>query len=526
MRLVLEESAMPLSGEDVFNYAGINFRLDKPLFSGEMLDERRIKADAGNPSAEDPDMRNAYVSFAFLPPHNREFAAFTRQHLGQQLAISLDNHIEHVGVIQSEISDAAVLTGHFTLDQAKDAAVLLKSGTLPVSLKMVALSTVGPSLGEEVRARGEKALLLSLLLLILLLFTVYFHRAWFLVTGSLSLLCLLALLLLLAAAFQFTLDTAGIAGLVLSMAMGLDAFIIVFESLEPKLKTFTLEELTRFGDVVAAKSYSFRQQGAVLFHPNLVIILIAVLLLNSDRLKSFAQFMCLGIGASVATIFTTRQLLLHLSPMAGQRRPDPVSWIRSFRPGLFRFRRQYLSAFFIVCAAYLVTARFSPSMAIRLGSDFEPGAQILCSASSEQLVDAAIKSAQSQYPSSEIRYQTLNAGRGPSTRYLVTVAIPSVAQSSAGHEVERSSLPSFGEEHSDASAPPLRQSAPMERSTSVVPTSAVPAAASLIRFLQANQVTVVNVNSIDSKVSADRLFNSPHPAPAFLFDPIILFRGV
>src|ERR1022692_48039 len=509
MRLVLEESGMPLPGEDVFSYRGLYFKLDKPRFSGEMLDERRIKADAGNPSAEDPDMRSAYITFGFLPPYNAQFSAFTRQHMGKRLAILLDNNIEHVGVMQSEITDTAVLTGHFTPDEARDAALLLKSGTLPISLKMVALSTVGPSLGEEVRARGEKALLLSLLLLVLLLFTAYFHRTWFLVAGSLSLFCLLGLLLLLAATFQFTLDTAGIAGLVLSVAMGLDAFIIVFESLEPRLNTFTSEELSRFGEVVAAKTYSFRQQGAVLLHPNIVIILIVLLLLQSDRLQSFAQFMCLGICASVITIFATRQLLFHLSAMARQRRPDPIRWIRSFRPGLFRLRRQYLTAFALLCLAYLlVFARSSPNLGIHLGSDFQPGAQILCAATNEQLVQAGLKAAQAKHPASEIRYQTLNAGQQTDSRYLVTVAIPAASQSLRKNDVEFSPLPSFGEDGKDTRTASPRPPVPTGKTIPVIQSAAAPDIVGIIKIFQANGLAILTVNSIDSKVSAERLSNS------------------
>jgi protein-export membrane protein SecD len=505
MRLVLQESKDPIPGPNVYRYEGKYLKVDQPLFSGDMLDESRIHAQPGNPQAAEPEGRSPYVDFGFRRPYDDQFRTFTRQHVSQRLAFMLDDSVVYAGRITTEIDEGASMTGGFTIDEARDTAMLLRSGTLPVALQLVGLSGIGPSLGEEVRAKGETVVLLSLFLIFLLMIVVYAHRVWFLVAGTVSLVSLLFFIAGAAAAFHFTLDTAAIAGIILSVAMGVDAFIIIFESLEPKLKHFNSLELSHVGHTVVDVIYSFRHQGFVLLHPNISIVLVVVLLLQSDRLSSFAIFMCLGIGASILTIWVTRWTLLQTATLAPNTGPDFVSWIRNVKPGLFRIRKPYLAAFAVLAIAYLVIClRSSGTLGMTLGADFTAGAQAICGTADERGLQTAIRGIEAAHPQYSVRYQRMDPGQ-TANRYLLNISIPTTPNSPALRE--NRSIAAFGDpvDHPDIGAP---VPGPSNSANKGPAGSGALAPADLIQILQANHVRLLSFDSIDSKISASRLFRS------------------
>ena len=417
-RLVLAKHDEPGSGEELFRYRGNYLELAEPQFSGDMLDERAIRVETGPTDTLDVKAMAPKIAFQFQPPHDEAFAAFTGDNVGRDLAILLDDRVEWVGVIESAIEDRGVLAGSYDLDEANDIAMLLKSGTMPVSLGVESLTAVGPSLGQEVKDLGLHALALSLLLLTALVAIAYLHRSALLVAGLASLFCLLFLIAGMAATFDLTLDVVGIAGIVLSIGMGMDAFIIVFESLESKSGNLTASRLKAHRERIARGMYSFTGEGRTLFHANATTLVVILLLLTTERLRSFALFIFAGIFASVLTIFITRTILRGTYGRIDDFGFDLLSGLRAFRPRIFRFRKVYFATVAVIFAltAFLLVTAGPGSL---LGADFKEGTQLVLTSPEESALDAAVAALEDELPGVTVRKQRM--GESGDGRYLVTL---------------------------------------------------------------------------------------------------------
>ena len=256
MSLVKEyDKEMP--GKELIYYGGKYLELEKPTFSGDMLDISSIKLQVGDGSPK--------VAFSFRSPFNKKFEEFTKNNLGKKLAILLDDKIEVIGVIKDVINTAAVLSGGYTLEQAKDHAVLLRSGNLPISLQIESMSGIGPSLGQKVKDAGFTAVLFSIFLLLFVILIVYLHRSWFLLTGMISLFTLVISIAGFVAIAKITLDFGAIAGIILSVGMGMDSLFIIFESLETQLKNFEPHQIARNVHFFVKEIYSFSNEGSCTF---------------------------------------------------------------------------------------------------------------------------------------------------------------------------------------------------------------------------------------------------------------------
>ncbi len=414
LRLVLDEHAAAVDGKKLFPYRGRHLELAPATLSGDMLDERSIRVQAGDSGTFDLAPK---VAFRFRPPHDAAFAELTGGHVGEWLAILLDDRIEWAGVIESAITDVGVLSGGYSLQQATDVAVMLRSGSLPMSLEIESLSAVGPGLGQEIRELGWKAMLLAVAALAVLVAVAYWHRGWLLIAGLTSLACLLLMIAGMVAAFGLTLDLAGIAGLILSVGMGMDAFILVFESLEA---SHSRDRAASHFDAIVRAAYSWAGEGRTLFHANATTLVVVLLLLSTERLKSFAVMMWVGISASVLTIFLTREVLRRTRGRLPGLGFEALAWLRRLRPRIFRFRKLYLAAMAIGLAAVLATA--GPSL--DLGADFEPGTQLIV-AGGEDGVRDSLAEIEKRYPELEVRSQRLESSTAEiDTRYLVTLGVP------------------------------------------------------------------------------------------------------
>jgi SecD/SecF fusion protein len=292
-------------------------------------------------------------------------------------------------VIEGAIRGNAVLAGAYTLEEAGEITQMLKSGTLPVSLDVESLSSVGPSLGQAIQEMGLLAMSLSLAMLVLLLTLSYMHRSWFLMASLCSLACLLFLITGLAAALDLTLDVVGIAGIILSVGMGMDACIIVLESLDEKLGRLGTGAITVHHDRIARAAYSFANEGRTLFHANATTLLVVALLLATERLKSFSLFMLVGIGASVLTILITREVL-----------PRTYGWV----PDL---------------GGVLLLHGTPGGPSLELGPDFRAGTQLVVVPEADKALHNALELLGERLPDVGIRHQTL--GPPEHGRYLVTV---------------------------------------------------------------------------------------------------------
>jgi SecD/SecF fusion protein len=488
-------------GADRFSYRGAPIALGPPAFSGEMLEEGSIRAATAS-SLNDLGS-GASVSFRFQSAHEEEFAEFTARNVGRQMAILIDDDVEWVGTIESAIRGTGSLEGGYSLEDATEIAMMLRAGTLPVSLSIESLEAVTPSLGREVQELGLRALCVSLFLLALLVTVAYAHRGWLLLNGLLALVTLLLLMAGLAATMGLTLDMVGIAAVILSVGMGMDGFILVFESLSARLSRDGAMARNR-SQGLSRQAYSLGSEGGALLHGNATTLLVVLLLLGNERLHSFAVFVTVGVAASVLTILLTRESL-RWTPQGLPSLPfDPLGLLRRSRWGLFRLRALFGVATLgaaLVLGGLLVS---SGPERLRLGDDFTPGSQLVVEGE-RPAVERAVAALRERLPGVSVRSQALGDVGGPaagasSDQHPTTTSSDQhpTGASSDRHPSDRhlvSLSASFGDERALLHAGGDSGGAGLE-------------ASSLLGLFEAESVRVESLHSIDGKVSAARLGSS------------------
>ncbi len=523
LRIIVNEYFEEIPGLKLFEYYNTYYELGEAQFSGDMLDPKSIRVQSGDPQAFKSEDRAPRVAFAFNSPYDKAFEKFTRENKGKKLAILLDDQIEVIATIQSAISKGGVLTGNYTYEEANDNAILLISGTLPVSLKMESLSGVGPSLGQKVKELGLTAALLSILLLLFLIFIAYLHRSWFLFSGMIILFVLLFSIAGMVSAFDLTLDFAGIAGLILAVGMGMDAFIIIFESLEDKLKDLPSSAIAKHLNIIVGEIYSFASEGRVLFHANMTTLLAIIMCLYIDRVKFFALFIIVGIFASFYTILITRELLRYTYNLAPNFGPSLIGWLRGKQPGIFRLYKPYLAFSVIVFlfAIFLLQQSSSGKKYLQLGSDFKPGTQIICKTEKFNNIDNAISEITSNIPEANLKVQKLlSKGQVSTTRYLLNLDIPllsmnissdspNLTQRNEDERMTSEDLVDFGSmpessifgENRELNNSEFSFSSTSDQQVHLTPNF-------LVSVLNKHDIDLLSVTSIDSKVSSKRFSSS------------------
>jgi len=191
--------------------------------------------DLRNARAEvNPEIPGAYqVSFTLSNDGASRFGPFTERNIGRLLGVALDNRLRSVATLQGRIDDSGRITGQFSLEEASDLALVLRSGSLPASIKYLEERTVGPSLGADSIRAGLSAVLAGFLGVVL--FMLFYYRLAGInavIALALNLLILLAVL----AYFGATLTLPGIAGVLLTIGMAVDANILVFERIREELR--------------------------------------------------------------------------------------------------------------------------------------------------------------------------------------------------------------------------------------------------------------------------------------------------
>src|SRR5581483_3309936 len=193
--------------------------------AGHDLREARVSRNSQTNAPE--------VEFFLTAEGGRRFSDFTGQHVGDYLAVVLDNKVMEVAVIKSQIGDNGVIEGRFTDQQAKDLALILNSGALPASIKYLQESTVGPSLGNDSIRAGIRAAIIGMTA-VLLFMLVYYRGAG--VNADLALILNLIILLGFMGYFGATLTLPGIAGVILTVGMGVDSNVLIFERIREELR--------------------------------------------------------------------------------------------------------------------------------------------------------------------------------------------------------------------------------------------------------------------------------------------------
>ena len=166
-----------------------------------------------------------HVALAFNDRGARLFEKITQDNQGRQLAIILDNIVQSAPVIQERISGGrAQITGRFTLEEAKDLAIVLRAGALPAPVDIIQNITVGPSLGQDSIHKGVASALIGMLLVVAFM-VIYYQTSG--VIANFALLLNLILMLAALSLFQATLTLPGIAGIVLSIGMAVDSNVLI-----------------------------------------------------------------------------------------------------------------------------------------------------------------------------------------------------------------------------------------------------------------------------------------------------------
>ena len=266
----------------------------KAPLDGDAVTEARVQYGDGGARPE--------VSMSMNAEGAQTWARLTKDNIGRQVAIVLDGMVYSYPTVQSEISGgSSQITGNFTLEEAEDLANVLKSGKLPAPATIIQEQVVGPSLGSESINAGLISFVIAFLLV--LIYMVFFYQGAGLI-ADFALLCNVLLLLGTLVSFGAVLTLPGIAGLVLTLGMAVDANVIIYERIKEELRAGK-----GLGKAVAdgyKNAYSAIIDGQV----TTALTGLVLLIFGSGPVKGFATTLIIGIITSVLTsIFITRLVI-------------------------------------------------------------------------------------------------------------------------------------------------------------------------------------------------------------------------
>ncbi|MDT8339870.1 MAG: protein translocase subunit SecD [Longimicrobiales bacterium] len=267
-------------------------------------------------AARDAQFSTPQVQFQLNRAGGREFSRFTGQHVGDYLAIVLDGEVMSAPVIRDRIGARGQIDlAGAPMEEASDLALVLRAGALPAPLRIMEERTVGPSLGAGSIAQGEVAGLIGILL-VLVVMIAYYRMAGVLALGALLVYVILVMGGL--AALNATLTLPGIAGLILSVGMAVDANVLIFERIR--------EELAAGRATRTAVDEGFGHALSAIVDANITTLITALILFQfgTGPVRGFAVTLSIGIVASFfSALFVTRTFfLLYLQ---GRKASDPIS---------------------------------------------------------------------------------------------------------------------------------------------------------------------------------------------------------
>ncbi len=252
-------------------------------------------AEAGTEESGRPD-----VSFTLTRDGGDRFYKFTSEHVGEPLAIVLDGKVQEVANIKEAIRDTGRISGSFTQQQTKDLAMILRSGALPASIKYLEERTVGPSLGADSIHQGVRAAMVGMIA-VLAFMLVYYRFAG--INADLALILNLVILLGFLGFSGATLTLPGIAGLILTVGMGVDSNVLIFERIR--------EELRAGKTAASAIEQGFGHAWVTIVDTHVTTIVSAAILFlfGTGPVKGFAVTLTFGLLANLFTaVFVSRTI--------------------------------------------------------------------------------------------------------------------------------------------------------------------------------------------------------------------------
>ena len=265
----------------------------KFVVSGSQLTNAQPSFDQNNSPA---------VSFQFNPVGGRKFGEYTKKNVGNPFAIVLDKQVISAPIIQSHIpGGAGIITGNFSVDESNRLAILLRAGALPAAIKVLEQRTVGPELGADSIKSGKIAAIIAGILVLLFMAASY---GLFGLIANIGLILNIALIFSIMAYFSATLTLPGIAGIVLTIGMAVDANVLIFERIKEEIKTNK--------SLYRAIELGYEKALTSIIDANVTTFIAAVILflLGSGPIKGFSITLGIGILTSAFTaIYLTRLLI-------------------------------------------------------------------------------------------------------------------------------------------------------------------------------------------------------------------------
>jgi preprotein translocase subunit SecD len=265
------------------------------MLTGDVLTDAKVSIDQFN---------QPYVSIEFDSKGGREFERITGDNIKKRMAVVLDNTIYSAPVIQDRITGGrAQITGSFSMQEANDLAIVLRAGALPAPLKIIQDLTVGPSLGKDSIEKGIQATLFAGAMVVIFMI-VYYRMSGVIADFALvlNLLCLMGAL----SALNATLTLPGIAGIVLTIGMGVDSNVLIFERIREELRMGKAVRLAIDG------GYDKALLTIVDSHVTTLITGVALFLFGTGPIKGFAVTLCLGIGINLFTALIGTKVIFDL----------------------------------------------------------------------------------------------------------------------------------------------------------------------------------------------------------------------
>ncbi|MCG6906260.1 MAG: protein translocase subunit SecD [Desulfobacteraceae bacterium] len=265
----------------------------RAALTGAYLTDAKVQIDS--------QFNEPYVSITFDKKGARLFERVTAENVNKRLAIVLDNNIYSAPVIQEKIAGGqARITGNFTAEEARDLAIVLRAGALPAPVTVIEERTVGPSLGTDSIRKGLISMIVGLILV------VAFMAIYYKLSGLVADFALLLNILLIAgglAAFQATLTLPGIAGIILTIGMAVDANVLIFERIR--------EEITIGKTYRAAVEAGYDRATLTILDANVTTLIAALVLFQfgTGPVKGFAVTLSLGVIASLFTALILTRLI-------------------------------------------------------------------------------------------------------------------------------------------------------------------------------------------------------------------------
>ena len=280
---------LPGDGDDAAFYV-VEKRV---MVSGELLETAQASFDQNNRPS---------VSFTLNATGAKRFGRVTGANIGRPFAIILDGKVVSAPTIQSQIFGSGQITGTFTVAETNELALILRAGALPAPLIVMEERSIGPGLGADSVAAGQIAAVVALALVIIYMILSY---GLFGLLADVALAVNVVLILGALSAIQATLTLPGIAGIVLTMGMAVDANVLVFERIR--------EELRRGRSVMAAIEGGYSRAISTIIDSNLTTLFAALFLyvFGSGPIKGFAVTLSIGIATSLFTaVMVTRMLII------------------------------------------------------------------------------------------------------------------------------------------------------------------------------------------------------------------------